>query len=230
MKKIFYLFIVSVLSIFLVSCQQQKSNENQTSNKKAEDKTDYIKLLNNAKEIKINESFISFGKHYKIYADGKEVADVKGKLINAFGDTFVMKDKAGHFITEEKQEKRWSLKYTRNAVFTDENNNITGYISETTLSKLFSIGYYFHFYDKNKKEIGVSDQVNFSLLKQNNFYDEQKNLNYHVEQKISILGDKYVIQVKDNKNIPVYQAVMMTCIEDAIKDAEKKKNNNHKNN
>lgn len=185
-------------------------------------KSKYAEILRSAKKIEIKESFISLGKKYKLYVDGKEVGVVTGKLINAFGDVFTLKDESGNVLAKEEQIKRWHLKFDRSAVVYGGDDNVTGYIGEEALTKIFSIGYFFHFFDKNKKEIGTSDQVNFSLFKKNIFKDSEDNTAYKVNKKFTLLTDSYELNILDSSKIPLYQAIFMVCIEDAIKDSKEK--------
>jgi hypothetical protein len=219
MKKI---FICLVLFAFVLSGCSAHSSSQKTQSK------DYKKILNNAKTIRIEEDPISVWKHYDILVDDTKVAEVTGKFITAFGDEFEMKDMNGNVLTKEKQMKRYGLKFNRMAVFYDEKGNITGYIGEQTMTKLFSIGYYFHFLNKDKKQIGISDQVNFSAFKQNNFIDNDNHVDYFVKENFSLFHDTYDVTIHDKENIPLYQAILMTCIEDAIKDAQEKKDKEKK--
>lgn len=221
MKKFYKLIIVIVIiSFFGTGCG--KSLPSATNTKKLPTTTNYLTALNNAKEIEIKESLISFGKKYTLYVDGKAVGTVNGKLINAFGDVFTLKDKSGNVLASEKQVKRWHIKFDRNAVVMDSNDNVTGYIGEEALTKIFSIGYFFHFFDKNRKEIGTSDQVNFSLFKKNIFRNSDGNTAYKVNKELTLFTDSYDLHILDKTKIPLYQAIFMVCIEDAIKDSKEK--------
>lgn len=216
-KIIFVLIAVVVFSACGVK-ESQKSAVKSTVNAAK----DYSMVLKSAKEIEIKESLISFGKKYKLYVDNKYVGEVTGKLINLFGDVFTLSDKDGHVLAKEKQIKRWHIKFNRSAVVMDPKDNITGYIGEETFSKIFSIGYFFHFFNKDRKEIGTSDQVNISLLKKNIFSNADGTTAYKVTKEFTLLSDTYTLKVTDSSKIPVYQAIFMVCIEDAIKDADKK--------
>lgn len=192
---------------------------------KLEDNTeveDVENIINTAKEITIKEASISMTKKYYIYADNKEIGTVTGKFINDFGDVFTLKDLNGNVLGSEKQIKRWGTKLTRCAQVFDADNNITGYIGEEVLTNLFSDGYFFHFYDKDKNEIGTSDEIKFSLLKKNLFNDMNGNTDYVVNAHIA-LNDSYTITVNDTSDIPIKNAIFMVCIEDAIKDSKSKK-------
>lgn len=227
MKRSFYfialLIIVLISMSLLSSCstvtQGQDLNEATNISEVSEEKIDTEKILKEAEKIVIEEDILSLGKKYNILVDEEHVATVTGKIINAFGDVFILKDINDNVLAQEKQIKRWGLKLNRCAEISDSEGNITGYIGEETQTKLFSIGYYFHFYDAEKNEIGISDQINFTLLKENNFNDLEGNIDYEVKASFSLF-DRYELIVNDSSNIPLYNAIFMVCIEDAIKDAE----------
>jgi uncharacterized protein YxjI len=208
--------LLVIMTLILSACGARKT-ESSSKNLKA-----YAQVLSSAKEIEIKESLISLGKKYKLYVDGKYVAEVTGKMITVFGDEFKLIDGSGNVLAKEKQIKRWHLKFDRSAAILNPRDNITGYIGEETLTKIFSIGYFFHFFDKDKKEIGTSDQVNISLLKKNVFTNADGTSAYKVSKELTFLTDSYKLKVIDSTKIPLYQAIFMVCIEDAIKDSKEK--------
>lgn len=228
-KKIISIICIMLFSIIILNgCN--KSNVVQTTNTEVEQLVDpvkpvkdYISILNNAKTIRIQEGVFSIGKHYDIEVDGEVVATVEGKFLNGFGDTFTLKDKDGKFLVKESQIKRWGFKSTRGAVIKDAKDNTLGYIGEEIFDKLFSIGYVFHFYDKNEKEIGKSDQLNFKLFKEYKYYDMDENTDYLVKENLDLIKNSFTITIKDKKEIPLYNAILMVCIQDAIYDSKNKK-------
>lgn len=214
MKKIILILIVLILLVNITGCVE---NIQPVQNKQTD--INYKELLDNAKEIKIVEEIISLGKYYYVYADGVKVATISGNILTNFGDVFTMKDLNGNFLIKEKQIKRWGMRYTRAAIIMDENDNTLGYICEEALTKLFSIGYYFHFLNENKEPIGISDEIDFSFFKRNVFKDNEGNIDYEVNAEFSFV-DTYTMKVYDTTDIPLYHAILMVCIEDAIYDAK----------
>lgn len=184
--------------------------------------------IQDAETITVKEVAVSVGKKYKIYADGEQIGYVKGKALKLWEDKFEIYDMNGEKIMEEKEVKR-IVRLNRMAEIRDTEKKVIGYIGEQTLSKMFSIGHTFHFYDGEKKPIGISDEVNISLLKKNNFKDNEGNTDYKVSAKFDLF-DVYDIEVKDgDSSIPPEFAVLMVCIEDSIKDAEEKEKKEEKN-
>ena len=212
---------VLILCLFVIGCGNPKDQK--VTNK------DYKALLDKASTVKIEEAFVSLGKHYDVYVGDEKVAEVTGNFFTTFGDTFIMKDPNGNFLIKETEIKRWGLEFDRMAEVQDQNNNTLGYIGEKTWTKIFSIGYTFHFFNSDKQMIGTSDQINFSFFKENQFFDNNNKVAYQVQKKMGFT-DKYELKVYDKSIIPLYQAILMVCIEDSIKDAEDKKNDKKKNN
>lgn len=223
--------IVTIVSaIGLVGCNNTNhSNQNSNINQNKIEKTsNLLSELNKAKEITVKEKFISFGAGYDIYADDKHVGEIQGKYINITGDVFELRDLNGNVVKSEKQIKRWNLKLNRMAEVYDKDKNVSGYIGEEKIKDMFDWGYKFHFYDKNKNEIGYTDQQIFSLTKTYKVYDLDKNLDYEIEGDFFTLKPSFEIDVHDNSNIPVEDVVFYTAIQNEIAKSDKAKSEKKK--
>lgn len=218
-KKLFSLIAVLFIVLSLAGCVPCEDESCEPEPEVLLTDEEVFELLEDAAEFEIEEAIVSIGKHYTIYADGKKIGTVTGKVITAFGDTFTFETVNGTLISYEDQVKRWGVKLNRAAIVYDAEDNIIGYIGEETETKLFSIGYWFHFYDAEKNEIGTSDEVNISVLKKNNFYNNDGELIYKVEKQFTLLADKYLLTVEDSSEVSATMAIFMVCIEDAIHDA-----------
>lgn len=216
--------LIIILSTFILSaCSQEPQPNNSSTSNNNLSSEEYTELLQNAKQVKVKEEVFSIGKEYNIFVEDTLVANVKGKSVNVTGDVLTMTDPNGKFLIKEKQIKRWGIKFTRNGVFLNEEDEEIAYIGEKMSTKLTNIGHYFHFYDKDKKEVGSSDEIVFSLLKKYDFKDNEGNIDYNIEQEFGFV-DTYTVTINDNSNIPILQAIIMICIQDAIKDAEESEN------
>lgn len=212
MKKLNILIVF--VSLLLVSCSSTSTKEQKNLSSE-----EYAKLLSTSNILTIEEEPFSMGKEYKIYSENILVAIVKGKALKATGDILTMTDPNGKVLMKEKQLKRWGIHFTRNGVYIDDNEKEIGYLGEILETKLTNIGHFFYFYDKDKKKIGTSDEVIFSYLKKYNFNDTKGNIDYEVSQEFDFV-DTYQVKVVDDTEIHRYQALLMVCIQDAIKDAE----------
>lgn len=241
MKKHYLSLIIALIAILSTGCLmeggveaiknegtsiQNEDKESTSEEIEEESENSTITILNNAEKIVIKEAIISMGKKYKVYVDDKKIAVVDGKTIKAFGDVFSLYDNEDNVLYYEEQEKRWGVKFNRAAVIKNSEDEVVGYIGEESDTKVFSIGRYLHLYDGDKNEIGVLDQKNFTLNKQVEIYDKNKEnkdakLLYEIDKEFISIGDTYKIEVKDNSVIPVYQIIFAVCIDDAITDAEK---------
>lgn len=177
-------------------------------------------ILNNADEIKIKERIIAGNKSYRIFVNDEYIANVTGKYINITGEVLSLTNISGELVAKEKQIKRWGIKLNRLAEMYDNEGNVVGYMGEERLEDLFRVGYYFHFYDKDKNEIGVSDEV-VSLLKKDKFYNTDKDEIYTVHKNFNLFTSAYTITIKDSSDVSAEMAIFMTCIEDSIDKAEK---------
>lgn len=216
-----YMIIFFLLSGFIIS--PAKTTNALKAASSVNSSTDYKQILDDADKIVIRAKVITLNKQYIVYVKGKEVARVKGRFITALGDKFVLTDSAGNFLIQERQIKRWGVKFTRMAEISDEEGNVLGYIGEKVSTNIFSIGHTFHFFDKDKNEIGLSDTVDLSLTKENKFYNPDNKVGYKVKKALISIGNEYTLTVLDKSSIPLYDAILMVCIEDSITSAEKKK-------
>ncbi len=137
--------------------------------------------------------------------------------MNLTGDTFRLMDTNNRLIASKKQIERWGIKLNRLAQIYDANQNVTGYIGEQVIQNLFTPGYTFHFYDKNKTEIAVAKQDIFNLLDVFTIKDTQGNLLYTIKQQFNLFGNTYELMLHQTSVVPVEQAIFLTCILDAIK-------------
>lgn len=246
MKKIFNKKMIIILSIIstisLVGCNnnvstnsnnnssQDTTKQNSITNNKVEttEKIDLLSELNNAKKITVEEKFVSIGASYNIYADDKYIGEIQGKYVNITGDVFEMKDLNGNVVKSEKQIKRWNIKLNRMAEIYDKDKNISGYIGEEKIKDMFSLGYKFHFYNKNKQEIGYTNQQIFSLTDSYKVYDLNKNLDYEIKEEFISLKPSFNISINDTSDISAEDVVFYTAIQNEISKSDKKSNKKRK--
>lgn len=182
----------------------------------------YEQLLRQAKSITISERVINIGKDYDILVGGQLVATVSGKDFKVWGDTFTLKTMDGKVLASETEEVR-ILSWNRGATVRNGKGDITGYLGEETFDNLFSMGYLFHFYDPKNQEVGKSQKIGRSAISFHRIYDAQGNPDYAIDKKFTLIGDEFEITVADASNVPLEQAILLICIEDAIADSEQEK-------
>ena len=174
----------------------------------------------------VDEHKLSLGKNYDIVVGGEVVATVTGKFFK-LGDTFTMKDPNGKPIMIAEEDYKWHALLDRNFTLRDPNGTILGFIGDEALEQKFTIGWKFYFYDKDRKEIGQSSQINyikFGILKENMVFNNKSETLYNVSADfVMIGGDTYHIKVikKDDKDIPIFYQIFMVCAEDAIHDKKR---------
>lgn len=229
-KRIITGIIVCTLSIGFIGCDEpvQNSNENIVASQQQVEKDnsksieDSFKKLNEAKKISIEENVFAINNSYNVYLDKEKFGTISGNYINITGDRFSFKNKDGLEIASEKQIKRWGIKLNRLAEVYNYNGDVSGYIGEEKIEDYFKIGYKFHFYDKDGNELGYIRKQYFSILDHFDIYNIKNEIVYTVDKDLTIVADKYKINVIDNKDIPVDQAIFATAILHAI---EQSKNN-----
>lgn len=215
----------------ITSCSTTNTNQNHLNNNTTITDSNDIKIseiessldkLANAKSITVKKDLISLNNSYSIQIDDEDFGSVSGKYVNITGDKFSLKDLNGNVLLSEKQIKRWGVKLNRLAEVYDHNDNIIGYIGEEKIEDLFKVGYTFHFYDKDKNEIASSNQKFFSLLDTFKIYDDNKNLCFEINEEFTLIYEKYTITVHDNSTVSSGEAILLTTILNAIRNANKK--------
>ncbi len=183
----------------------------------------YSEKLLSAKQITISAKSLHTCQYYDINVNNVTVATVEGKTIHYFGDTFELKTIDDKLLASEKEGKSF-LQFSRSATFYDKNGNVVGYLGEEPMNDSLSWGYIFHFYDQNKNEIGSSQKIGKSVFNFHKLYDAAGNEDYDIEKKFTLGKATYVLTVEDSKSeISLVQAILLTCIENAIEEAHAKK-------
>lgn len=213
------LSLATTLSLMLFGCETSSSSNTE----QIEQLNYYQSLLTNAQTIKVSVDPFSINPEYDITINGQEFGEVEGKYFNVIGDVFTLEDEAGNVWGSEKQIKRWGVKLNRLAQVMNPDGETVGYIGEEKVKDLFKYGYSFHFYDEAKNEIAHSDQVFFSITRQYKIKDNEGNLLYNIKGNFLALTNTYTIEVVDSSVVPVEQAIFLTCILDAISNADAKK-------
>jgi uncharacterized protein YxjI len=219
MNTLVKLGIISVIvgAAYVAGCGDERQTSNRTPSNTiqsaAEDK------LRNAHEVLVDEVVFCWGKEYEIKVNGETVAKVEGKNVNWWEDRFILKTTDGKILCSETENKR-VFEWNRAAEFYDGDNTFTGYISEQVWEDMFKWSHVFHIYDPQQQELGRTEKKYFSWLDRIELFDMQGNMDYLVKGKFTI-NDQYTISIRDkNSVIPLEKVIMLTCIEDAIKDAE----------
>jgi len=206
---------------FLTGCTGGTTQPVKPENNNSTEIINYEQKLRTASTITISEYVISLGKDYDILADGVKVGTVEGKNLKLWGDVFTLKILDGKVLASEKENKRILFQYNREASVHDVNDTIIGYFAEEKFNDWLSWGYIFHFYDADRNEVGKSQKIGKGAWNYHKLFDNQGNTDYTVDKKFVMMGgDKYEIQVHDFESaIPLEQAILLICVEDAIADA-----------
>ncbi|VVB78191.1 Uncharacterised protein [uncultured archaeon] len=193
------------------------------------EKKPFDKRIKEASQIEIQEAIMTIGKEYDIYVNNERVGEVDGKSFKIWGDEFQLKTLDEKLLASEKESKR-IFAWNRQATFYGPNGNVTGHLGEERWNDMFTWGYVFHFHNAAGTEVGKSQKIGrTAVFNINDIYDSKGNIEYKIEKKFNILRDTYLITVKQgDKVIPIEQAILLTCIEDAIKDSQTSKESKKK--
>jgi hypothetical protein len=183
----------------------------------------YEEKLLTSPTLTIEEKLLSLGKFYHIYpgknTKQKPIATVKGKNWNWLNDVFVLKTVDGKILASEKEVFKF-FKFTRAANCFDGNGRNYGYIGEELNWKdALTFGHVFHIYDSNKFQIGRS--VRGALTGDITIRNNAGNNDYFADKELLHIRDRFVLYVQNpNSRIPRVHAILLTCIEEALMDAE----------
>ena len=235
-KAIIVLLIAS--NITLLSCDNNTTTQNCSTSQnisqninqqKAVIVQEELSKLANAKTIKVTTDIVSLNSGHTIYVDDDKFGTINGKYVNITGDKFTFKSKDGTILASEKQIKRWNVKLNRLAEVYDFEGNIVGYIGEEKIKDMFKYGYVFHFYDKDKNEIGYTNKQFISLMDTYKIFNMSDELCYEVKENFNLIQDSYDIEVINSNDIPAEQAIFFTSIVNAIRNADTNKKSNKNN-
>jgi len=214
---------ISLASLLYSGCGKEQIPANPAAPLTAEDPNpnQYEQRIRQASTLTIKEKFFSLGKHYDIY-DGKEiVATVTGKKFRVIsGDLFTLKTIDGKVLGSEKESVGF-LQFKRAAACYDGHGKNNGYIGEEiSLKDMATFDHIFHLYDPEKTQLGKSRRAAISGTV--NIKNTSGGIDYLSEKKFLSSTDKYILQKKNKESkIPIQQAILITCIEDTLRDAEK---------
>lgn len=241
MKKAIVILLITS-NIMLLSCNNNATAQNYNTSQSIEQQQaiknnnitiqEELSKLANAKTIKITTDIVSLNSGHTVYIDDEKFGTISGKYVNVTGDKFTLKSKDGTILASEKQIKRWNVKLNRMAEVYNFEGNVVGYIGEEKIKDMFKYGYVFHFYDKNKNEIGYTNKQFISLMDTYKIFNMSDELCYEVKENFNLIQDSYDIEVINSNDIPAEQAVFFTSIVNAIRNADtsKKSNKNNKKN
>lgn len=229
-KAIVTLLIAS--NLMLLSCDNNSVDYNITNSSNQQQEAikeesnivqEELSKLANANIIKITTDVVSVNSGHTVYIDDEKFGTIKGKYVNVTGDKFTFKSKDGTVLASEKQIKRWNVKLNRMTEVYDFEGNVVGYIGEEKIKDMFKYGYVFHFYDKDKNEIGYTNKQFISLMDTYKIYNMSDELCYKVKENFNLIQDSYDIEVINSNDVPAEQAVFFTAIVNAIRNADSKK-------
>ena len=231
MKKVIVTLLIAS-NLMLLSCNNNSINHNITNSSNQQQEAikeesnivqEELSKLANANTIKITTDVVSMNSGHTVYIDDEKFGTIKGKYVNVTGDKFTFKSKNGTVLASEKQIKRWNVKLNGMAEVYDFEGNVVGYIGEEKIKDMFKYGYVFHFYDKDKNEIGYTNKQFISLMDTYKIYNMSDELCYKVKENFNLIQDSYDIEVINSNDVPAEQAVFFTAIVNAIRNADSKK-------
>ena len=218
--------IISLLSSF-AGCSGNSEGYLQRTSSVEKDNTDYLSVINKTASVKVEEAYYSFSKSYNIYVDDKKIATITGEYVNYDGDVFTLKDVNGKVLAKEKQIRRYGMRLNRLAHVMDANGKTTGYIGEDLIRDWLAWDKYkFHIYDANEKELAYTKEILWSTYNDFEIYDSNTSI-YSIREQWSWV-DTYLITKNEESNIKMTDVIFLTCIIDAIRDAEEKEKEKEK--
>lgn len=234
LRKVISGIIITTLTLSFIGCAGENNSSAFSNNDKkvvAEQKKEKetieesLQRLNTAKEISLEENILTYNNSYDVKINDKKFGSINGEYIHFTGDTFTFTNNNDLEIASEKQIKRWGIKLNRLAEIYDANGEVSGYIGEEKINDLFKIGYKFHFYDKDKNELGYIKKQYFSILDHFDIYNMENEIVYTIDKDLTMFADRYTIKVIDNKDISADKAIFATAIMHAIEENINNKEN-----
>lgn len=220
-KMILVASIMISFSIALSACgTSNESSKTIPETQDTKDSQSVIETLNNAKSINLKKEVFTIGDVWKVYADEKQVAEIKGESFYLIGDTYSMYSNEGNLVGIETEE--FSLTSSQSTTY-GYNGEKRGKIKQ----KLISVGYNFDIYNDEEK-IGNSKQKIVFKLKAD-IKDNNNQIEYNIEKKILSIGSDLTItpneQIED-KSVNAIDSIWVTVMMNEIAEGQESKNNN----
>jgi uncharacterized protein YxjI len=201
------LIIISSIIFILIGKLVLNLVLTETGEKTNYSKDEVFEILQNAEEIRICKNYRTiFKKDYSIIVNGEQVAVVQGEVVKMLGDTFTMYSSNGEKICYEKEEV---LHLNRQAQFYDANGNKRGRLH----SKFFTLFNKDEFYDNSGNKIARCDEQ-LAIPAEYIIHDTNGNELYYIEK--DLFFDNYTLIIKDNEKLDVVDAILISCIQDAV--------------
>lgn len=161
----------------------------------------------------MKKDVISLGDNWTVYADGEQVAEIKGSVIPMWGDTYVMTDNSGNVLGTEAENVK-VVQSTANR-FDESGQQVGSYEQE-----MFSLAINIRKLDNDGVEQGKLDGdlgISFYGSIDNKDGIEEFNFNKKV---LSIGSDVIIDKVNSDNKVEVMDAIWMTAIGNEIYEAE----------
>ena len=172
------------------------------------------KALEQAEEIVLQKDLINFGDHWKVIADGKEVAEIRGEFIKIW-DVYTLRSSNGEAIASE--EEQLSI-ITAHAQKLDGEGNEDGYYDQHFTLFFAKIG----FFDKHNTKTGSIEQ-DLALTLDANIKDADGNTAWHMNKTFISAGDQITIKKIDAESahkMDVVDAVFSAAVLNEIMDTK----------
>lgn len=221
MRKMLAVLVLALITV-LTGCSVGGSPESLpkvTTGDKA-DSLAVIETLNNAKNIQLRKTVISFGDEWTVVADGREVAKIKGQPLYMIGDTYSMFTLKGNLVGSEGEQFRI---INHRADLYDYNNTKIGSIDQEVLSFLYK----FTFRDAAGNVTGKMDQ-DFNLVLAGTMMDANGTPAWKFSKQFLSWGATLdLTRQSSDTRIDVMSAIWMTVIINEIDESRQSKPKNN---
>lgn len=144
-------------SLFLAACEETTPPATMTQN--VEDSRSVVDKVNKARKIEAKKDFFSWSDHWRIYADGDEVGEIKGLVFPVTGDVYALYSKKGNLVGSEVEDKGW---VSSEAAIYDWHTQEIGHLEKEPFSFMMRIDIY---RGKDGKHVGSNEEnLNFFTI------------------------------------------------------------------
>lgn len=215
-KKLLVLVIGALAALALIisttGCGSSSGSSVSMQTANADDSQNTVTALNNAKEIKVKKSFITFGgDSWTVTADGKDVGKIKGQAFKIIGDTYSLYSIAGNFVGAESEQFRIANHTAKTYNF---NGQQDGAINQGFSWPLDT----YDFIDAKGKKIGSMAQ-DFSITLSGTAKDTNGNAAWSFSKAAFAISSEITVKRESSNKIPaltaLWTAVIMSEVEDA---------------
>ena len=203
--------IIIAALVVVLACTSCNTTPEGEPSKDVADSRAVVDRINAAKRIQVDKVSFTFGDRWTIYADGRNVGEVRGTVLPAMGDTYSLYTPSGNLVGSEVKSPK-AVSHT--AKIYDWSNQETGYLQVDALSFMLTVRIH-----HGDTKVGVAEQ-NLGLSLSSDILDTAGRRAWHMGRDMLSVGSDLTITREADTKITGMDALWVSLMMSEIHDAE----------